>query len=167
MMDYYEIGQRIRAARKAAGLSQEQLAEQINISVTHMSHIETGNTKLSLGVLAAISRQLGVRTDTLLLGDLPRSEAEAAAEITALLRGFGEKETAFLLTVVKSVAAGVGAAVSKCGRTVKKYLGPCLLPQAGVAIGLSLAAGEVVPDYAPQIRAVILCGTLIYEEITE
>ena len=56
-----------------------------------------------------------------------------------------------------------GAAVCKCDRAVRKYLGPCLLPQAGVAIGLSLAAGEVVPDFAPQIRAVILCGTLIFE----
>ena len=65
----------------------------------------------------------------------------------------------------KIVGAGVGAMLSKCDRAVKKYLGPCLLPQAGVAIGLSLAAGEVVPDYAPQIRAVILCGTLIYELI--
>ena len=47
-MDYYKIGQKIRKYRKAHGLSQEQLAEQIGISVTHMSHIETGNTKLSL-----------------------------------------------------------------------------------------------------------------------
>lgn len=35
----------------------------------------------------------------------------------------------------------------------------------GVAIGLSLAAGKIVPHFAPQIRAVILCGTLIYELI--
>ena len=45
-MDYYKIGQKIRKYRKAHGFSQEQLAEQIGISVTHMSHIETGNTKL-------------------------------------------------------------------------------------------------------------------------
>ena len=70
-----------------------------------------------------------------------------------------------LRVVGKIVGAGVGAILCKCDRTVKKYLGPCLLPQAGVAIGLSLAAGQVVPDYAPQIRAVILCGTLIYELI--
>ena len=50
-------------------------------------------------------------------------------------------------------------------RALAKNLGPCLLPQAGVAIGLSLAAGQVVPQHAPQIRAVILCGTLIYELI--
>ena len=47
MMDYYAIGQRIRKIRKAHKLSQETLSERIGISVTHMSHIETGNTKLS------------------------------------------------------------------------------------------------------------------------
>ena len=44
-MDYYAIGQRIRKFRKACGLSQEELAEKVGISTTHMSHIETGNTK--------------------------------------------------------------------------------------------------------------------------
>ena len=43
-MDYYKIGQKVRKYRKALNMSQEQLAEFINISVTHMSHIETGNT---------------------------------------------------------------------------------------------------------------------------
>ena len=46
---------------------------------------------------------------------------------------------------------------------VKKYLGFALIPQAGVAIGLTIVADRVVPEYAGQIRAVILCATLIYE----
>ena len=37
-VDYYEIGQRIRKIRKSRGLSQEQLAELVGISTTHMSH---------------------------------------------------------------------------------------------------------------------------------
>lgn len=65
-MDYYEIGQRIRKMRKAHEFSQEELAEKIGISTTHMSHIETGNTKLSLPVLVAISLALEVQTDDLL-----------------------------------------------------------------------------------------------------
>lgn len=65
-MDYYEIGQRIRKIRKAHGLSQESLAEQVGISVTHMSHIETGNTKLSLPVLVSLADTLEVHTDDLL-----------------------------------------------------------------------------------------------------
>ena len=70
-----------------------------------------------------------------------------------------------LRVVGKYFGAAIGAAMCKCEGAVRKYLGPCLLPQAGVAIGLSLAAGQVVPEHAPQIRAVILCGTLIYELI--
>ena len=65
-MDYYEIGQRIRKIRKAHGLSQENLAEHIGISPTHMSHIETGNTKLSLPVLVSLANALEVHTDDLL-----------------------------------------------------------------------------------------------------
>ena len=53
-MDYYKIGQRIPKIRKAHRLSQEELAEQVNITTTHMNHIETGNTKLSLQVLVDI-----------------------------------------------------------------------------------------------------------------
>ena len=67
MLDYYEIGQRIRKFRKAHQLSQEELAERIGISTTHMSHIETGNTKLSLPVLVSLADALEVGTDDLLL----------------------------------------------------------------------------------------------------
>ena len=59
-MKYFDIGQRIRRYRKACGLSQEALAQKVGISVTHMSHIETGNTKLSLPVLAKIAEELSV-----------------------------------------------------------------------------------------------------------
>lgn len=65
----------------------------------------------------------------------------------------------------KMFGASMGAIVCKADKNIRKYLGPALIPQAGVAIGLSLAAANVVPEYATQIRTVILCGTLIYELI--
>ena len=65
-MDYRKIGTNIRLVRKAKGLSQEALAEMVNISGTHMSHIETGNTKLSLQVFADIADALNVSADELL-----------------------------------------------------------------------------------------------------
>ena len=58
-----------------------------------------------------------------------------------------------------------GAKISKAGKNISRYLGPALMPQAGVAIGLSLVATRVVPENAAYIRAIILCGTLIYELI--
>ncbi len=65
----------------------------------------------------------------------------------------------------KFTGAWFGAKITRSSPTVSKYLGWTLVPQAGVAIGLTLVAQSVVPEYAEQIRAVVLCGTLIYELI--
>lgn len=65
----------------------------------------------------------------------------------------------------KWVGAYVGARIMRTDKNIRRYLGPALLPQAGVAIGLSFLAQQVVPQYADKIRAVILCATLIYELI--
>ena len=66
-MNYYMIGQNIRKFRKAYNYSQEELAEKVGISVTHLSHIETGNTKLSLPVFVSLAEVLQVHTDELLV----------------------------------------------------------------------------------------------------
>ncbi|MDY0074704.1 MAG: cation:proton antiporter [Acholeplasmataceae bacterium] len=64
----------------------------------------------------------------------------------------------------KILGAYVGAKVTKADKVVSKYLGYTLIPQAGVAIGLSLIATQVLnPEMGSQIRAIILAGTLIYE----
>lgn len=63
----------------------------------------------------------------------------------------------------KMLGAYTGAKIMKAPPNICKYIGPTLIPQAGVAIGLTMVAQTVIPEFAPQIRAVILCGTLIYE----
>lgn len=63
----------------------------------------------------------------------------------------------------KYFGAMLGCAIVKTEKNVKKYLGITLLPQAGVAIGMAQLSLTVVPQYGEQIRAVILCATLVYE----
>lgn len=63
----------------------------------------------------------------------------------------------------KIVGSSIGSSLSKTEPTVRRWLGFTLIPQAGVAIGLSSIAMQVVPAYGEQIRAIILCGTVIYE----
>lgn len=63
----------------------------------------------------------------------------------------------------KIAGSSIGSAISHTQPVVRKWLGFTLIPQAGVAIGLSSIAMQVVPAYGEQIRAVILCGTVIYE----
>ena len=70
-----------------------------------------------------------------------------------------------LRVVGKWLGAWMGAKIMHASPAITKYLGPALLPQAGVAIGLSFLAQQVVPQYAATIRAVVLCATLIYELI--
>lgn len=100
-MDYYKIGQRIRKIRKAHGLSQEELAEQIDISTTHMSHIETGNTKLSLPVFVDIAAALDVRTDDLLDSNTVTTSA-VMEEISAVLDRCNAQEAKIIADIVKA-----------------------------------------------------------------
>lgn len=58
MIDYKDIGIRIRAARMKKGMTQEQLAEAVSVGTPHISHIETGKTVPSLKTLINIINTL-------------------------------------------------------------------------------------------------------------
>jgi Kef-type K+ transport system membrane component KefB len=62
----------------------------------------------------------------------------------------------------KMLGAWFGGVVTHQEKKICRYLGPTLMPQAGVALGLIVLASTLVPDYAPQLRTVILCSTFIY-----
>lgn len=47
-IDYKAIGQRIKIARIKKGITQESVANIINMTPSHMSNVETGKTKVSL-----------------------------------------------------------------------------------------------------------------------
>ena len=65
----------------------------------------------------------------------------------------------------KYEGAKIGSILGKAQPEVKKYLGLTLLPQAGVAIGMTqiVSADPAMAAYAPIITTVVLSATLIYE----
>lgn len=63
----------------------------------------------------------------------------------------------------KMFGSYISCAMVKAPKKVRKYLGFTLVPQAGVALGLMIVSGKLVPQYTAQITTVILCATLIYE----
>ena len=65
-MDQKAIGKRIKSAREKKGLTQEQLAEQVNLSPMHISVIERGNKLPRLETLIKIANVLDVSADILL-----------------------------------------------------------------------------------------------------
>ena len=102
-MDYYAVGQRIRKIRKARGLSQEKLAEKIGISTTHMSHIETGNTKMSLLTFVEIASALEVRTDEILYDDKPEGRITSITYITELLNNCTTQQVHIMEDIMKAL----------------------------------------------------------------
>ena len=78
----------------------------------------------------------------------------------------GSLAVVYVVTRVIGKVAGAtaGAKLAKMPKTVQKYLGFTLVPQAGVAIGLSLAASRLLGDsHGHEIRTIILAATVLYE----
>jgi transcriptional regulator with XRE-family HTH domain len=55
------VGQKIRAYRKQAGLSQEKLAERASLSYKYLGEVERGYVNVSLDSLMRIARTLKVK----------------------------------------------------------------------------------------------------------
>ncbi len=53
------IGQEVRRARKAAGLTQADVAERLDTSPTYVTNVEAGRLNLTLGQLTRVAAALG------------------------------------------------------------------------------------------------------------
>lgn len=65
-MDYKALGKRIREERLKLKLTQEQLAESIDVSNSYVGQIERGERSVTLDTLVRIVNRLGVTVDYLL-----------------------------------------------------------------------------------------------------
>lgn len=67
--EYGGMGDRLRAARQARGLSLRSLADRLNVSPSLISQVETGRANPSVSTLYAIVQALGISLDELLFTD--------------------------------------------------------------------------------------------------
>ena len=63
----------------------------------------------------------------------------------------------------KYVGASVSAKATHCPPQVVKYLGFTLFPQAGVALGMSLTASQILGETGALVRSLTLFAVLVYE----
>lgn len=73
-------------------MSQERMAELAGLSMTHTSHIETGNTKVSLPALVQIANALNVSLDDLVCDSLDKVKIIFKNEITQTVQDCSEQE---------------------------------------------------------------------------
>jgi Kef-type K+ transport system membrane component KefB len=83
------------------------------------------------------------------------------------LAKLGTVGTVYIIARVlgKMAGAGLGGVLGKAAPVVRKYLGLGLVPQAGVAIGLTLLLANDFPAFARIITPVILASVVVYEII--
>ena len=72
---------------------------------------------------------------------------------------------AYIITrsIGKWLGASVSARMMHCDPMVQKYLGITLLPQAGVALGMSVTVAQTLGAEGQMVRNIVLFGVLIYE----
>lgn len=92
------IGKRIKFRREAAGLSQEQLAERLELSKNHISSIECGKSMVTTKGLLALCDVLGGTPNYYLIGEL----SPEADSITSLIRLLNPAEQKTLIRLLNA-----------------------------------------------------------------
>lgn len=79
-----EIGKRISKRRRQIGLTQELLAEKMNVSVQMISNLERGNKAIKIENLIKVSDILDVSTDYILKGSSAGDKNDLGGKIGLL-----------------------------------------------------------------------------------
>jgi len=99
-MDYLLLGKNIAEARRKKHLTQEQLAEMIEVSTVFISQIETAVRKPSLETIYKISKSLNTTIDSLIGSESTNVYHD---EISNLLSGMNNKELNFVTNILQEI----------------------------------------------------------------
>lgn len=102
MYDIYQnIGLRISRLRKEHKITQEKLAEELDISVKHMSSVERGISSLSLEKLIQVSKIFDCTLDYLILGKSEPDLNMIPESIISVFSSRNEQEIQILLEYLR------------------------------------------------------------------
>ena len=100
-MNIEELGFRIKQCRKNKQLTQEKLAELIDVSPHYIYEIEKGLKCMSLTTLADIAAVLNISTDYLLFGTQEYSLQEQIDQLDLILNGLTGQKRQNIAEVIK------------------------------------------------------------------
>ena len=106
-LNFKLIGLRVKESRLQKRMSQAELAERTDLSVSFISHIETAKKRASLESLVRIANALEVTVDQMLNGNQTSDPAEYRIELAQPLNDCSSYEKRIIyevaLTVKKSL----------------------------------------------------------------
>lgn len=95
------VGQRIKEIREEKGITQEKLAEMVNLSPAHISVIERGIKSPNLDSFVAIANALEISADTLLIDVVENATESISSELSNMISHLPQREKIKILKVVE------------------------------------------------------------------
>lgn len=96
--DLSGIGKRIQNRRKQLMLTQEQLADMMNVSIQMVSNLERGNKAIRIDNLINLSQILDISTDYILTG---KETADDIGALTARIAQLPDKDRKMIEMLVE------------------------------------------------------------------
>lgn len=103
-LDYNVIGSRIKQARLSKNMTQEDLADKIDISVAFLSRVERGNSRINLRRLNEICNLLDVSEGYILNGAASDSDNYLVKEFADLLKAVSPEKQKLIYNIAKVIA---------------------------------------------------------------
>ena len=92
-----QIGEQVRQVREQAKLTQEQLAEKIDVSPQYVSDLERGVVGISLATLKRLCITVGVSSDRILFGVQPE---DRGALLASMCRNLTKEQFSILTEII-------------------------------------------------------------------
>lgn len=99
-IDYSQLGKRIKRYRQKAHLTQEQLADKMDVATSTIAHAESGTSKPSLPLLLKAANVLNVTLDQLVCDSLPIIDSYIEKDIGDLLTDCSTDEKQILRDII-------------------------------------------------------------------
>ena len=103
-IDYKIIGKRIKDQRKNLKLTQEDLAEKLELSASYQSRLERGATKISLETLVRIAEHLNVSPSLLLTGAVNTDASYLCDELNEIIKTMSSDKIKLVYEIATVIA---------------------------------------------------------------
>ena len=102
-IDYKIIGERIKVIRRKKGLTQEDLAEEMDVTVAYLSRIENGRSTINLKRLLEVCNILETNPGELLLGVSLEDKSYLSKELSEVLKKCDMEKQRLIYEIAKLV----------------------------------------------------------------
>ena len=102
-LDYIALGKRIREERLKLNLTQEKLAEDVELSTAYIGQIERGERHITLENLILIVNRLNITVDYILMDSVNMDNGSLPSLWIQLMNGRTEIEKSMAVNTVKLI----------------------------------------------------------------